>query len=135
MFNSMREELESTVTPIIRDILEDARALMRQEAELLRGETRRESKRVARIVALLVVGSVFTFSAILLGLFALAYTIAASDPRYTLGFSFSVVAAGAAVIAVGVSYWSLRQWRALTAESSMTFDALKEGVAWMQRTM
>ena len=135
MFNSMREELESTVTPIMRDILEDARVLMRQEAELLRGETRRESKRMVRIVALLVVSSVFTFSAILLGLFAIAYTIAASDPRYALGFSFSVVAVGAAVLAVAISYWSLRQWRALAAESSKTFDALKEGVAWMQRTM
>jgi hypothetical protein len=68
-------------------------------------------------------------------LFAIAYTIAASDPHYTLGFSFSVVAAGAAVIALVISYWSLRQWRALTAESRKTFDALKEGVAWMQRTM
>jgi CHASE3 domain sensor protein len=135
MFNSIREELESTVTPIMRDIFEDARALMRQEAELLRAETRRESRRVARIAALLIMSSVFTFSAILLGLFAIAYTIAASDPHYTLGFSFSVVAAGAAVIALVISYWSLRQWRALTAESRKTFDALKEGVAWMQRTM
>jgi len=135
MFNSMREELESTVTPIVRDILEDARTLMRQEGELLRDETRRESKRVARIVTLLFVSSAFTLSAIVLALFAIAYTIASTEPQYSLGFSFGVVAACAAVIAVGISYWSLRQWRALTSESAKTFDALKEGVAWMQRTM
>lgn len=135
MFNSMREELESTVTPIMRDILEDARTLMRQEAELLRGETRRESRRVAQIATLLLVSSAFTLSAILLALFAIAYTIAATGPKYSLGFSFGVVAVCAALIAVGISYWSLRQWRSLTTESTKTFDALKEGVAWMQGTM
>jgi hypothetical protein len=129
---ALLRRLHETYRPRLEKLEE---AMFNSIRELLRAETRRESRRVARIAALLIMSSVFTFSAILLGLFAIAYTIAASDPHYTLGFSFSVVAAGAAVIALVISYWSLRQWRALTAESRKTFDALKEGVAWMQRTM
>lgn len=135
MFNSIREELESTVTPIMRDILQDARELMRQEAELVRGETRRESKRVAQVVTLALVGFLFAFSAIVLGLFSVVYTIAASTERYSLGLTFSLVALGAALFAAGISYLGLRKWRSLAAESERTFDAMKEGVAWMRRAM
>ncbi len=135
MFNSIREELESTVTPIMRDILEDARTLMRQEAELLRGETARESKRVAQVAALTLTGFLFAFAAVLLGLFSIAYAIAASADRYSLGVSFSVVAVCAALVAAAVSYIGLRKWRALVAGSGRTFDAIKDGVAWMRRTM
>lgn len=135
MFNSIREELESTVTPIMRDILEDARTLMRQEVALLRGETHRESKRAAQVLTLALVGLLFAFAAIVLGLFSIAHTIAASSDHYSLGWAFGLVALCAAVVAAGVSYVGLRKWRSLAAESGRTFDAMKEGVAWMGRTM
>ena len=135
MFNSMREEFESTVAPIMRDIVEDARKLMRQEADLVRVEIKEESRKVQAAFACTLMGSALLFVAVLLSSFMLVYAIAARWVETPLWLAFGIVAVCLAVVGAGLSLLGLRRWRAVSESSGRSFDALREGLTWMHRSV
>jgi uncharacterized membrane protein YqjE len=134
MFNSMQEEFESTVAPIMRDILDDARKLMRQEAQLVRVEIKEESRKAQSAFACTFLGSALLFVAVLLSSFMLVYAISARWLETPLWLAFGIVAVCLALVGAGLSLLGLKRWRAVSEDSGRSLDALREGFTWMHRS-
>jgi hypothetical protein len=134
MFNSMREEFESTVAPIMREILDDARKLMHQEAQLVRVEVKEESRKIQTAFALTFLGSALLFVAVLLSSFMLVYAISARWLETPLWLAFGIVAVVLALVGAGLSFMGLKRWRAVGESSGRSFNALREGLSWMHRS-
>ncbi len=135
MFNSIREELESTVTPLLREIVDDARKLMRQEAELVRTEVREEGVRARQAVTLLIAGSVSLFIALVLCAFMLVQLVATEWLNVPLWAAFGIVAVVMALLGGGLSFFGGKKLESMRQSSGRSMQALREGFVWMQRTM
>ena len=135
MFDSMREELESTVTPLLRDIFEDARRLMHQEAQLVRAEVLEESRAMRSVVLCTVMGGIALAIGCILGAFTLVYVIAGDWLQAPLWVSFGVVALCISLVGLGFLWRASRKLQSIKNGSEQTLKALREGFGWMQRTM
>jgi len=134
MFNSMREEFESTVAPIMRDILDDARKLMRQEAQLVRTELQEDSQRAQSALVYGVCGGAFLFIGVALSSFMLVYAVATQWTSVPLWLAFGLVSLFLALLGAGFSFLAMRRWRSLGESSSRSIRALREGFGWMHRS-
>jgi CHASE3 domain sensor protein len=135
MFNSIREELESTVTPLLREIVDDARKLMRQEAELVRTEVREEGMRARQAFTLLIAGSATLFISLVLCAFMLVQLIATEWLQVPLWAAFGIVAVAMALIGGGLSFFGGKKLESMRQSSGRSMQALREGFGWMQRAM
>jgi hypothetical protein len=135
MTNSVREELESTVTPLLREIFDDARKLMHQEAQLVRVEVREESVKVRQALTYLIAGTTTLFMAVVLCSFMLVHLVATEWFQAPLWAAFGVVALAAAILAAVCAYIGTQKLRAVRERSELAMKTLREGFGWMQRTM
>jgi hypothetical protein len=135
MFNSIREELESTVAPLLREIVDDARKLVRQEAELVRSEVREESTRARQAVTLLVAGSAVLFIALMMCAFMLVQLVATEWLQVPLWAAFGIVAVIMALLGGGLSFFGGKKLESMRESSGRSVRALREGFGWMQRAM
>ena len=135
MTNSIREELESTVTPLLREIFDDARKLMHQEAQLVRVEVREESVKMRQALTYLVAGTTTLFMAVVLCSFMLVHIVATEWFQVPLWAAFGVVALVAAILAAVCAYIGTQKLRAVRKSSELAMKTLREGFGWMQRTM
>lgn len=127
----MREEFENTVAPIMRDILDDARKLMRQEAQLVRSELQDDSQRVQSALVYGVCGGALLFVGVTLSSFMLVYAVATQWMSVPLWLAFGLVSLFLAILGAGFSYMAMRKWRSLGESSTRSFRALREGLGWM----
>jgi CHASE3 domain sensor protein len=135
MFNSIREELESTVTPLLKEIVDDARKLMRQEAELVRTEVREEGVRARQAFTLLIAGSATLFISLVLCAFMLVQLIATEWLKVPLWAAFGIVAVVMALVGGGLSFFGGKKLESMRQSSGRSMQALREGFGWMQRAM
>jgi hypothetical protein len=135
MINSIREELESTVTPLLREIFDDARKLMHQEARLVRAEVREESIRMRNAVALVALGIALSAVSILMLGFMLAYLVGAEWFNAPLWVGFGFVALVGALGGAGFLYSGFRRLKLIRDSSEQAMRALRGGFGWMQGTM
>lgn len=133
--DSIREELESTVTPLLRDILEDARKLARDEAELVRAEVRDDATKVRQAVAFVFAGSVSIVISILFCALMLAELLTVAWLKTPLWMSYGIVATLLAGAGWLFSYVGGRRLDALQDSSRRSLQAFREGFGWMHRTM
>jgi hypothetical protein len=135
MFNLIREELESTVAPLLREIVDDARKLVRQEAELIRSEVREESARARQALTLLISGSAVLFISLLMCAFMLVQLVATEWLEVPLWAAFGIVAVVMALIGGGLSFFGGRKLESMRDSSGRSLRSLREGFGWMQRAM
>jgi len=133
--DSMREEIESTVTPLLREILDDARRLMHQEAQLVRVEVHEESAKMRPALTYVITGGVALFLAALLCSFMVVQLVATEWLRAPLWASFGVVALASAFLGAGLAYVGARRLKSVRESSERAMKTLREGFGWMQRTM
>lgn len=135
MLESIRDELRSTIAPLIREIFEDARKLMRQEVQLVRVEVREDSRKVQNAAVYMAVGGAMLFLAVVLAAFMLVYVVATEWFQLPLWAGFGLVALLMALLGVGLFIGGSKKLRAVSESSGRSIDALREGFAWMQRSM
>ncbi|MFN4894733.1 MAG: phage holin family protein [Pseudomonadota bacterium] len=135
MINSIREELESTVTPLLREILDDARKLMHQEAQLVRVEVREESVKMRQALTYVLAGSTALLIAAVLGSFMFVQLVATEWFKAPLWAAFGIVALVSAALGSALAVVGARKLRDVRESSERTMKALREGFGWMQRTM
>jgi hypothetical protein len=133
MMDSIREELESTVTSLLREILDDARKLMHQEAELVRVEVREESVRMRQALTYLIAGSTALFIAVVLSSFMLVQLVASEWFNAPLWVAFGAVALLSATFGAVLACVGGRRLRAVRDRSERAMRTLREGFGWMQR--
>jgi hypothetical protein len=135
MLNSIREELESTVTPLLRDIVEDTRTLLQQEAQLFRAEVREDTVKVRQAMTLIVAGGASILISILLCAFMLVQLLATEWLQAPLWLSFGLVALVTATSGGILSYVGGKKLESVRESSERSLQAMREGLGWMQRTM
>ena len=135
MFNSIREEFESTVTPLLRDIVDDARTLLQQEAQLLRAEVREDTVKIRQAMTLIVAGGASILISTLLCAFMLVQLLATEWLQAPLWLSFGLVALLMAASGGIFSYIGGKKLESARESSERSIRALKEGLGWTQRTM
>lgn len=131
MIGSLREELESTVTPLLKEVLDDARKLMRQEAQLIKTEARAEGDKTRRALMLISAGGAVALAAILLLAFMLAHLLAGPWFAMPLWAAYGTVALFSVTLGSLFAYWGLRNLKEAKEDSERTFQALREGFDWM----
>jgi len=131
MIESLREELESTVTPLLKEVLDDARKLMRQEAQLIKTEARVEGEKTMRAVALIIAGGAVAHIAVLFSALMLAHLCAGPWFNMPMWAAYGVVALFS--VALGVLFVSrgIRNLKEAREISERTLQALREGFEWM----
>lgn len=135
MVDQIREEIESTVTPLLREILDDARRLMHQEAQLVRVEVHEESAKMRKALTYVITGGVALFLAALLCSFMVVQLVATEWLRAPLWVSFGIVGLVSAILGVGLVYLGARRLKSVRESSERAMKTLREGFGWMQRTM
>lgn len=134
MFNSLREELETTVTPLLRDIIDDARTLMQQEAQLVRAEVREEASRMRQGFTLIIAGGVLLVISMALCALMAVQLISTEWFSVPLWMSFGIVAVVVALTGGVLSYIGGKKLEAIRESSERSMRALQEGMKWMQHT-
>ena len=135
MFNSLRDELETTVAPMLREILDDARKLAQQEVQLVRLEAREEGIKLRRALFFLSVGTTFGVIALMLAAFMLVQFVASDWLSLPLWQAFGLVALALLLLGGITSYLGARILRDVRDSSNRSVKALKEGVEWMRQVM
>jgi hypothetical protein len=135
MIDSFREELESTVTPLLRDILDDARKLMHQEAQLIRVEVREESIKVRSALTYVIAGGTALLIAVFLLAFMVVQLVATEWFKVPLWAAFGMVALVSSALGAISAYVGVRKLQDVGASSEQAMKSLREGFGWMQRTM
>jgi hypothetical protein len=135
MFNSLREELETTVTPLLRDIVEDARTLLQQEAQLVRAEVREEVTRMRQAFLLIAAGGVVIVIAVAMCAVMAALLLSGEWLHLPQWMAFGIVATVMALIGGILAYIGGKKLEAARESSERSMNTLREGMRWMQRTM
>jgi drug/metabolite transporter (DMT)-like permease len=135
MIDSIREELESTVTPLLREILDDARKLMHQEAQLVRVEVREESVKVRQALTYVIAGGTALLIAVFLFAFMVVQLVATEWFKAPLWVAFGMVALVSSALGAISAYVGVRKLQDVRASSEQAMKTLREGFGWMQRTM
>jgi hypothetical protein len=135
MFNSLREELETTDTPLLRDIVEDARTLLQQEAQLVRAEVREEVTRMRQAFLLIAAGGVVIVIAVAMCAVMAALLLSGEWLHLPQWMAFGIVATVMALIGGILAYIGGKKLEAARESSERSMNTLREGMRWMQRTM
>jgi hypothetical protein len=133
MLEDVRREVESTVAPLIRGILEDSQKLFRQELALAKVEVREDVRR-ARDAVIAISGGVVVC---LVGLFLfgcmLAYTIDSLSETIPLWGAFGIVAFLYFLVGGGLLVGGARRAKGIKGIPEQTVETMRENVQWIQR--
>ena len=135
MFDSIREELETTVAPLLRDIVEDARKLVQQETELVRVEVREEVELMRQAMFYLVAASTLLVVALLMSAFMFVYLVSTDWFQIPIWQGFGIIAVVAGIVGVVFSVVAGRKLKRIRESSIRSAQALREGTEWMRRVM
>lgn len=133
MLEDVRREVESTVAPLIRGILEDSQKLFRQELALAKVEVREDARRARDAVIAISVGAFVCLVGLFLFGCMLAYLIDALSHTIPLWGAFAIVA-GIAFLAGGVLLGGgVKRAKSIKGVPEQTVETIRENVQWIQR--
>ena len=135
MLEEVRREVESTVAPLIRGILEDSQKLFRQELALAKVEVREDARRARGALIAFSVGGI----AALVGVTLLGYTAAQLlheiFPAIPLWLDFGMVAALVLLVGVGFIVGGQKRAKDIRGIPQQTVEVIRENVEWIQRKL
>lgn len=133
MLEEMRREFESTMTPLMRGILDDTQKLFRQELALAKVEMREDALRARDAIVGLSLGALAGCLSFVFFCFASVYFLVASQPTLPLWGAYGIVAAILAVISLIFTIRGARRARQIKGVPEQAVESLQEGFQWMQR--
>lgn len=117
------------------EILDDARKLMHQEAQLVRVEVRQEGVKMRQALTYVIAGSTALFVAIVLFAFMFVQIVATEWFQTPLWAAFGIVACISSAVGAVSAYIGAKKLQDIRVSSEQSLKALREGFGWMQRTM
>ena len=133
MMEDFRREFESTMTPLLRGILDDTQKLLRQEIALARVEVTEDAIRARDAVVGISMGAMIGYIAFIFVCFAAVYLLMAYQPTLPVWGAYAIVAMVLAVIGSIFTSRGIRRAREIRGVPQQTFDSLQQGFQWMQR--
>jgi hypothetical protein len=133
MMEEFRREFETTMTPLLRGILDDTQKLLRQEIALARVEVTEDARRARDAVVGISVGAVMGYMAFIFVCFASVYLLIAYQPTLPVWGAYAIVAAVLAVVSWIFTARGMRRAREIRGVPQQTVDSIQQGFQWMQR--
>jgi hypothetical protein len=133
MMEEFRHEFETTMTPLLRGILDDTQKLLRQEIALARVEVTEDARRARDAVVGISVGAVMGYMAFIFLCFAAVYLLVAYQPTLPVWGAYAIVAAVLAVVSWFFTARGMRRAREIRGVPQQTVDSIQQGFQWMQR--
>ena len=124
MLEDMRRELESTVTPLLRGILDDTQKLFRQELALAKVEVREDALRARDAVVGLSLGALSGAISFVFACFSIVYLLITYRPDIPLWGSFAIMAAVLAVVSWFFTIRGARKARQIRGYPQETIGSL-----------
>lgn len=133
MLDEVKQQVETTVVPLIKGILDDTQTLLRQEITLARVEVSEDVKR-AREAAVALSGGVFAagLAAVLLA-FTIVHGLVALVPTLPLWGAYGIVFLTVGVIAAVLLASAKGKAKAVNMIPEQTIETMRENVQWIQR--
>jgi hypothetical protein len=132
MLEDVRREVESTVAPLIRGILEDSQKLFRQELALVKVEVREDARRARDAVIAISAGVVVCLVGLFLFGCMLAYLIDTLSEAIPLWGSFGIVAAIAFLVGGAFLLGGVKRAKGIKGIPKQTVETMRENVQWIQ---
>lgn len=128
-----RREFESTMTPLLRGILDDTQKLLRQEIALARVEVTEDAIRARDAVVGISLGAMMGYLSFVFLCFAAVFLLISYLPNLPVWGAYAIVA-----VLLGVAGWfftvrGLRRAQEIRGVPEQTVDSLQQGFQWMQR--
>lgn len=133
MIEDIRREFESTVTPLLRGIVEDTQKLLRQEIALARVEVTEDAIRARDAVMGISLGAVTGYLSFVFICFACVYLLVSFQPNLPVWGGFAIVALILALTSWIFTVRGVRKAREIRGVPQETVDSLREGFQWMHR--
>lgn len=133
MLEDIRQEFETTMTPLVRGIFDDAQKLFRQELQLARVEMQEDAARARAAILGLSLGAMAGYLSFVFVCFSLVYLIATYQPNIPLWGAYALVAFALSVIGWIFTMRGARKAREIKGLPRDTMDTFREGLRWMQR--
>ena len=133
MIEEFRREFESTMTPLLRGILDDTQKLFRQEIALARVEVTEDAIRARDAVVGISIGAMMGYISFVFVCFASVYLLVAYQPRLPVWGAYAIVAGVLAVVSWIFTARGMRKAREIRGIPQQTVDSIQQGFQWMQR--
>ncbi len=133
MIEDFRREFESTMTPLLRGILDDTQKLLRQEIAPARVEVTEDAVRARDAVVGISVGAMMGYIAFILLCFAAVHLLVAYQPKLPVWGAYALVAGVLAVVSWICTSRGLRRAREIRGVPQQTVDSIQQGFQWMHR--
>jgi hypothetical protein len=133
MMEEFRREFESTMTPLLRGILDDTQKLFRQEIALARVEVTEDAIRARDAVVGISIGAMMGYISFIFVCFAAVYLLVAYQPRLPVWGAYAIVAVVLAVVGWIFTARGIRKAREIRGIPQQTVDSIQQGFQWMQR--
>lgn len=133
MMEDFRREFESTLTPLLRGIVEDTQKLMRQEIALARVEVTEDAIRARDAVMGISLGAVTGYLSFVFICFSCVYLLVSFQPNLPVWGGFAIVACILALTSWIFTARGVRKAREIRGVPQDTVDSLRQGFQWMHR--
>lgn len=133
MMEEFRREFETTMTPLLRGILDDTQKLLRQEIALARVEVTEDARRARDAVVGISLGAMMGYMAFIFVCFAAVYLLVAYQPTLPVWGAYAIVAAVLAVLSGIFTTRGMKRVREIRGVPQQTVDSIQQGFQWMQR--
>lgn len=133
MIEEFRREFETTLTPLLRGIVEDTQKLLRQEIALARVEVTEDALRARDAVMGISLGAVTGYLSFVFICFACVYLLVSYQPNLPVWGGFAIVALILALTSWIFTARGVRRARQIRGVPQDTVDSLREGFQWMHR--
>ena len=128
-----RREFESTMSPLLRGILDDTQKLLRQEIALARVEVTEDALRARDAIMGISLGAIMGCLSFVFICFASVYFLIAYQPNLPVWGAYAIVAVVLAVAGWVFTARGLRRAQEIRGIPEQTVDSLQQGFQWMQR--
>ncbi len=133
MMEDFRREFESTMSPLLRGIVDDTQKLLRQEIALARVEVTEDAMRARDAVVGISLGAMMGYLAFIFGCFAVVYLLVAYQPKLPVWGAYAIVAGALALVSWICTARGIRKAREIRGVPQQTMDSIQQGFQWMQR--
>lgn len=133
MIDEFRREFESTMTPLLRGILDDTQKLLRQEIALARVEVAEDAHRARDAIMGISLGAMMGYLSFVFICFSCVYLLIAYQPALPVWGAYALVAVVLAVASWLFTARGIRRAQEIRGIPEQTVDSLQQGFQWMQR--
>jgi len=130
MATNTQAEENSTITGLVRGIIDDAQELIKQQFSLFKAEVREDARKTQDATTILGLGALLAFVGLLVLSFAVAHGLYSAVPSTPLWVWYLLVGGVVGVVGAGLAYTGYQKFRSFNPLPDKTAKALSENLTW-----